>query len=144
MELSIGPIDLRFFSGDNYTRFEVAAVTNRKGGMARRETAINIGYKSDHWTEAFGRDNPNDRYVTPDGNIIFGKISFTPGGGVHVLSAAQVYAASLSKEALKAAATEAAKVEPVTVTVETPATAQPDSTPGTKPAKAKRTPAARR
>lgn len=137
MELNIGPITVRHYSGDNWSNTEVALVTNRNGGMSRRETAVRLGFQSEHLIQAFGRDNPNDRYTTPEGNIVFGKISFTPGGGVHVLSAAEVYAAGLRAVALKQAADQAVEVtEPVTIEVE-PEPAKPA-------AKTKRAPAARR
>lgn len=146
MQLNIGPLVLRHFSGDNWSSTELAFATNPKGGMARRETAVRVGFKSDHLIAGLGRDNPNDRYVTPDGNIVFGKISFTPGGGVHVLSAAQVYAASLQRQAIKAATEEAANlqpIEPVTVEVAEPPAPEPAKAPA-KPKATRRTAAARR
>lgn len=141
MEINLGPITLRHYSGDNWSNTELAFVTNRHGGMSRRETAVRVGFHSEHLVQAFGRDNPNDRYTTPEGNIVFGKISMTPDGGVHVLSAAQVYALGLKQAALKEFTEQAVEVtEPVTIA----APPAPEPEPQPVPAKRRRASAARR
>lgn len=101
MELNLGPLSLRLYSGSNWTHAEAAWVTNRFGGAARRETAINAGFKSDHLTELAGKDNPADTFTCPDtGALIFGKIVSTPTG-VYALSAKEVYTKSLYTKAVK-------------------------------------------
>ena len=101
MELNLGPLSLRLYSGTNWTHAEAAWVSNRNGGMARRETAINAGFKSDHLTEALGKDNPADSFACPDtGSLFFGKIIQTPTG-VYAISAKEVYTKSLYTKAVK-------------------------------------------
>jgi hypothetical protein len=48
-----------------------------------------------------GTDNANDTYVTPEGETVYGKVSITPGGAVHILSAHQVYAEQVHQANLK-------------------------------------------
>lgn len=120
MDLNIGPIALRLYSGKNWTYAEAAWVTNRNGGKARRETAINAGFKSEHAIDMLGRDNPADKFVCPDtGKEYFGKIVSTPTG-VYAVSAADVYTKAIYQEAVKKGLHQAeaatANVEPVDVT----------------------------
>lgn len=100
-EFNLGPISLRAYSGQNWSHFEVALVSDRNGGKARRETAVRAGFKSTHLIEAAGKDNPADRFVTPDGSVVFGKIVQTATGGIHVLSAEEVYTRGLYLDAVK-------------------------------------------
>jgi hypothetical protein len=106
MKLSLGPIDIRFYSGQNWSTFEVGLVTARKAGMAQRETALRTSFKSDHLLEVFGEEDPTDQITTPDGEVFCGRV--TPGidGDAHVIPAEAVYAAHLRRQALR----EAAKV----------------------------------
>ncbi len=91
MELNLGPISARLYSGSNWTHAELAWVSNRNGGMARRETAINAGFKSDHITDMVGRDNPADTFEDPaTGTLYFGKIVSSPTG-VYAISAKDHY-----------------------------------------------------
>lgn len=100
-KLSLGPIDLRFYAGDNWSHAEFAFVTNRHGGMARRETAVKAGFKSDHVTDMIGKDNPADTFECPEtGTLYFGKIVQAPGG-VHVITAKEVYTKALYTKAVK-------------------------------------------
>lgn len=95
MELNFGPLSFRHYAGDNWSHVEVAVVTNRNGGMARRETAVKAGFKSDHLTDAIGKNNPADKFVDPDtGSIYFGKIVGVPGGFA-TISANEVYTRAL-------------------------------------------------
>ena len=101
MELNLGPLSLRLYSGDNWTHAEAAWVSNRFGGAARRETAINAGFKSDHLTEMIAKDNPADSFTCPDsGTQVFGKVVQTPTG-TYVLTAKEVYTKGLYTQAVK-------------------------------------------
>jgi hypothetical protein len=100
-ELALGPISLRAGGGENWSQFDLAFTTNRNAGMAARESAIRFGFKSDHLLALTGTDNANDVYKTPEGDTVYGKVSITPGGAVHVLSAHQVYAERVHRAALK-------------------------------------------
>lgn len=101
MELNLGPISARLYSGSNWTHAELAWVTNRNGGMARRETAINAGFKSEHLLDTVGKDNPADSFECPEtGTLYFGKIVQTPTG-VYAISAKEVYTKSLYTKAVK-------------------------------------------
>jgi hypothetical protein len=124
-EFNLGPLTFRAYSGENWSHLELAIASNPKGGMARRETAVRLGFKSEHLIQMQGKDNPNDSLATPEGNIVFGKVSVTPAG-VFVLSAQEVYALGLYQQSVKngllaaesAAAAPAAEsaVETVTTT----------------------------
>jgi len=83
------------------SQFDLAFTTNRNAGQAARETAIRFGFKSDHLLALAGTDNANDTYVTPEGKTVYGKVSITPGGAVHILSAHQVYAEQVHQANLK-------------------------------------------
>ena len=100
-ELTFGPVSLRAGGGANWSQFDLAFTTNRNAGMAARESAIRFGFKSDHLLALTGTDNANDVYKTPEGDTVYGKVSITPGGAVHVLSAQQVYAERVHRAALK-------------------------------------------
>lgn len=101
MDLNLGPIAIRFYSGHNWTHSELAWVTNRNGGKARRETAVRAGFKSEHAIELVGQDNPADSFICPStGQTFHGKIVQTPTG-VYAISAADVYTKSLYTKAVK-------------------------------------------
>lgn len=106
-QFTLGPLNLRIGGGDNWSQIDFGLTTCRSAGMASRETAVRIGFKSDHLLELSGQSNPNDQYIAPDGQVFYGKISLSPGGAVHILSAAQIYAehvrCSLTAVGLKAA-----------------------------------------
>jgi hypothetical protein len=107
MELNLGPISARLYSGSNWTFAELAWVSNRNGGMARRETAINAGFKSEHLLDTVGKDLASDTFECPDtGTLYFGKIVQTPTG-TYVISAKEVYTRAVyekvCKEGLQAA-----------------------------------------
>lgn len=107
-ELVLGPLSLRAGGGDNWSQFDIGFSTNRNAGMAARETAIRFGFKSDHLLALTGTDNANDTYLSPEGDTVYGKVSITPGGAVHVLTAQQVYAAQVHERARKAGLQSAA------------------------------------
>jgi hypothetical protein len=124
VEINLGPISARLYSGNNWTHAELAFVSNRNGGMARRETAVSAGFKSDHLIDMVGKDNPADSFECPEtGTLYFGKIVQTPTG-VYAISAKDVYTKALYTKAVKQglAAAESATTEkaaePVTVTTE--------------------------
>jgi len=112
--INLGPFSVRLGGGDNWSQVDLAWTTNRDAGMASRETAVRLGFKSEHLLAFAGTDNANDTYVTPEGNTVYGKVSITPGGAVHVLTAQQVYAervlADARKAGLKSAADSAANL----------------------------------
>jgi hypothetical protein len=107
MQLSLGPIDIRFFSGSNWSTFEVGLVTARKAGQAQRETTLRTSFKSDHLIELLGEEDPTDQYIAPGGEVFHGKVFTGIDGDAHSLSAEQVYAGHLRKQALKEAAKQA-------------------------------------
>jgi hypothetical protein len=116
MELNLGPISARLYSGKNWTHAELAFVSNRNGGQARRETAVSAGFKSDHLIDMVGKDNPADTFECPEtGTLYFGKIVQTPTG-VYAISAKDVYTKSLYtkvvKEGLAAAETATTPPQP--------------------------------
>jgi hypothetical protein len=117
MELNLGPLSARLYSGSNWTHAELAWVSNRNGGMARRETAINAGFKSDHLIDMVGKDNPADTFEDPaTGTLYFGKIVQTPTG-VYAITAKEVFTKSLYSKAVKQGL---AAAETATETVDAP------------------------
>jgi hypothetical protein len=103
MDLNLGPAFLRFYAnGSNWSHLEVGYVSNRDCGLARRESAITIGFKSEHALELFSVENPADRYIAPDGTVTHGRIC-VQGSRTYALSAEQVFSAALHKRALQAA-----------------------------------------
>lgn len=117
MQFKLGPIDLRAYQEVNenaphrWTNFELAFVTNREGGLARRETGTRLGWRSDHVIEAFGRDNPADTFIDPDsGRTFTGKIISTPTG-VYAVTAREVFSDWLVNEARRQGIGSAAEVE---------------------------------
>jgi hypothetical protein len=120
MKFQLGPLDFRFYQGtDNdhsWTNAEIAFVTNRHGGKARRETAIRAGVRSDHLVDMIGKDLASDTFECPEtGTLYFGKIVQTPTG-TYVISAKDVYTRAVyeraCKEGLKLAEQATAGLEP--------------------------------
>lgn len=109
-KLDIGPFSARIGGGQGWSQLDLSFWTNRNAGMAARETAVRLGFKSDHLLALTGKKNPNDSYVTPEGETVYGRISITPGGAVHVLSAAQVYAEQVRRNAISGAIDAAGSV----------------------------------
>ncbi len=101
MDLRIGPCFLRAYSGSNWSSVELGFATNRNGVLARRESALSMGFKSEHALELFSVDNPADRFVAPDGTITHGRIC-VQGSRTYSLSAEQVFTAALHKRTLRA------------------------------------------
>lgn len=90
MELFLGPLDIRFYSGDNWSSFKLGFVTNRNGGAARRESAVRGSFKSEHLVEALGEENTADVAIV-NGKTYYGRV--VQGiDGPHTLSALQVAA----------------------------------------------------
>lgn len=103
MNLSLGPLRFRAFSGENWSHIELACVTRPEGGLARRETAVRAGFKSEHAIASLGADNPADTFECPTtGTLYFGKI-VKQGNSVHAISAKQVYTSALMTKVEKAA-----------------------------------------
>lgn len=102
MKFSLGPFELRCYSGSNWSNLELAFVTARKGGCSQRETAVKTGFKSEHLIEVFGEDNPADTLKVGDVTYT-GKV--VPGfdGEQHVITAEQVAARAQRAEAIRAA-----------------------------------------
>jgi hypothetical protein len=95
MNLSLGPLRFRAFAGDNWSSVELAYVSRDEGGLARRETAVRAGFKSEHAIASLGADNPADTFECPNtGTLYFGKL-VKQGNAVHAISAKQVYTAAL-------------------------------------------------
>ena len=118
MKFQLGPLDFRFYQGtDNdhsWTNAEIAFVTNRHGGKARRETAIRAGVRSDHLVDMIGKDLASDTFECPEtGTLYFGKIVQTPTG-VYAISAKDVYTKALYTRVVKQglAAAETATTPP--------------------------------
>ena len=99
MELALGPIDICFYSGSNWSSFKLGFVTNRDGGAARRESAIRGSFKSEHLIEAVGTENTADVAIingkTYHGRVVQGL------DGPHVLTALQVAARHEYQNTLK-------------------------------------------
>ena len=102
MDLSIGKLFFRSYSGSNWSHVELGFATNRNAGLARRESALSLGFKSEHALELFSVENPADRFVAPDGTITLGRIC-VQGSRTYTLSAEQVFTAALHKRTLRAA-----------------------------------------
>lgn len=102
MDINLGPAFLRFYSGSNWSHFELGVATNPHGGLARRESSIAVGFKSEHALEVFSVENPADRYIAADGTITHGRIC-VQGKRTYSLSAEQVFSATLHKRTLRAA-----------------------------------------
>lgn len=101
MDLSIGPVDIRAYGGNNWSHFELAWVTNRHGGKARRETNLKAGFKSDHLIDVVGKDNPADTFECPEtGTLYFGRL-VQAGNTIHAISARDVYTKALYQKAVK-------------------------------------------
>lgn len=131
-QFDLGPLSFRLYSGHNWTHAEVAFVTNRNGGMARRETAAHVGFKSEHLLDAVGKQNMADSFEDPDtGTLHFGKIVQTPTG-VYTISAKEVYTRALYERACKQGLNQAEQ-----------ATAQIDETQGKTQSKPKPQPKAK-
>ena len=101
MKFSLGPIDIRFYSGQNWSNFELALVTARKGGMAQRETAVRTGFKSEHLIEVFGEDDPTNAFTAPDGTTYFGRTVKAIDGDAYTVPAEQVCARRQRTEAIR-------------------------------------------
>lgn len=108
MDLNLGNTFIRHYSGQNWTFFEIGVATRPRGGLARRESALQVGYKSEHLLEQLAVDNPADRYVAPDGTITYGKIC-VQGSRSYALSAEQVFSAQLLDRTLRDARAAAEK-----------------------------------
>jgi hypothetical protein len=134
-QFDLGPLSFRLYSGENWTHAEVAFVTNRNGGMARRETAAHVGFKSEHLLDAVGKQNMADSFEDPDtGTLHFGKIVQTPTG-VYTISAKEVYTRALYERACKQGLNQA---EQATAQIENPG-AEPEPVKSTAKRTAKRT-----
>jgi hypothetical protein len=106
MDINLGPVFFRCFSGDNWTSLELGFATNANGGMARRETKLRGSFNSEHLIEALGQDNPADQFTAPDGKVYYGRIHQTPSG-VYTISAREVFTRSLYEQAVKTGLREA-------------------------------------
>lgn len=111
MELNLGPIALRHYSGKGWSFAEIAFITAKNGGLARRESAVHAAFKSEHLTEMLGQENPNDKFIAPDGTVYYGKVHVV-GGAVNVISAEQVFAAKARAAAINAADKAQSQPEP--------------------------------
>jgi hypothetical protein len=98
--ISFGPIDVRYFSGLNWSNLEVAWVTARKQGFAQRETTLRCSFKSEHLLDFTGTDNHDD-VLTVNGTTYFGRCSPGADGVLHTLSAAQVAARAQRIQAMR-------------------------------------------
>lgn len=117
MQISLGPIDIRFYSGKGWSSGELAFVTARKAGQAQRETALRTSFKSEHLTEVFGDEDPTDSFQAPDGQTYYGRVTSGFDGDAHVITAEQVYARKRRADDLRRAAVEANKAYATTASV---------------------------
>jgi hypothetical protein len=99
-QASLGPIEVRYFSGLNWSNFELAWVTARKQGFAQRETALRCSFKSEHLLDIAGTSNPDDT-LTVDGTTYHGRCSTGIDGAVHTLTARQVAARAVRIQAMQ-------------------------------------------
>jgi hypothetical protein len=117
------PIRFRVFTADNFFSAELALVTRPNGGLAKRETAVRVGFRSDHLVQLAGIDNPADTFECPDtGTLFIGKIVNTPDGVLAVTSR-ELYTEALiaraAKDAVEAVRTVKAKAAAVADTAPT-------------------------
>ena len=98
ISLPLIPIELRWYSildstnpeKSNWTEAVAAFVTGRKDGISVRETAVKVGFKSDHAIEMFGEDDPSES-IEINGVTYFAKVVQSPEEGKpYRLSALQV------------------------------------------------------
>jgi len=103
MNIHLGPFALRYFGEAGvWSSLELAYVSNRHCGLARRESALRFSFKSEHCIEAFGLENPADVFTADDGSVTYGRIVIHRGNA-SVLSAEQIYTANLLRKARQAA-----------------------------------------
>ena len=105
-QLSFGPVEVRFFSGQNWSNLELAWITARKQGLAQRETTLRCAFRSEHLLDIAGTENHDDA-LTVNGTTYFGRYSQGADGVIHALSAAQVAARALRIEAMQQGLKEA-------------------------------------
>lgn len=103
------PIEVHAYGDKNWSFLKASLVTDKEAGLVQRETAIQVGFKSEHLLEAVGEDNPSDSSTTADGTTYFGKIWRAPNGDGHSLTAKQVAARAQHQASMKAAAKQAAQ-----------------------------------
>tara|TARA_B100001996_G_scaffold184471_1_gene141043 strand:+ start:633 stop:1118 length:486 start_codon:yes stop_codon:yes gene_type:complete len=94
--LEFGPLDVDYLAGSNWTKFRLMLVTNRNCDKARRETGVELGFKSEHLLDVVGVDNPADSFVH-EGQTYYGLI-YKLGKAVHSLSAEQRFSSQLAKQ----------------------------------------------
>lgn len=97
---SLGPIEVRYFSGLNWSNFELAWVTARKQGYAQRETSLRCSFKSEHLLDIAGAPNPDDT-LTVDGITYQGRCSVGVDGDLHTLTARHVAARAIRIQAMQ-------------------------------------------
>lgn len=99
--ISIGPIDFIATTDDtNHTRFRLSFWSAKDGGLAQRESAIEVAGKSDHALAVCGKENPADTH-TVDGITYVGRVMRGFDGKDYVLSAKQVAASAIRSSALR-------------------------------------------
>lgn len=99
--LSFGPFDLKLTTDDsNHTRIRASFWSARGGGLAQRESAIELAGKSEHALAVVGQENPSDT-ETVDGVTYVGRIQRGFDGKDYVLSAKQVAASAIRSQALR-------------------------------------------
>jgi hypothetical protein len=111
MDINLGPCFLRWYSGQNWSLVELGVVSRRHGGLARRESALKIGLKSEHALELFSVENTADRFVAPDGSITYGRICIQSHRR-YSLSAEQVYSGRLFDQALQSLRQTCTAIDP--------------------------------
>lgn len=103
MNIHLGPFALRYYGEAGiWSSLELAIVTSRHCGLARRESALRCSWKSEHAIEAFGLENPADAFTAADGSITYGRIVIQRGHA-YAISAEQVYSGNLLRQARRAA-----------------------------------------
>jgi len=103
MNINLGPFALRYYGEAGiWSSLELAYVSNRHCGLARRESAVRCSWKSEHSIEAFGLPNPADAFTATDGSITYGRIVIHRGHA-YAISAEQLYTANLLRQARQAA-----------------------------------------
>lgn len=109
MELNLGPVTFSHYSGKDWSWIDLAWTSNKKGGMAARTTNLRGSFRSQHLTEALGRENPADTFTCPTtGTVYYGKI-VQGSDGVHSISAKEVYSKALYESAVRDGLTNASR-----------------------------------
>ena len=97
----LGPLEADYLVGNNWSRFRLMFVTNRHAGKARRESGVELGFKSEHLLDLIGVEDPYDVVVNEKtGTKTYG-LMLKYGKAIYKLTAEQRAAEQLTKDVHK-------------------------------------------